>query len=70
MRKLSKAQVAVLAKISWHWRSAYELQVSLPTLRVLFQHKLVEMRYEPGALFFPRNNILFRKAIRTIKAQE
>ena len=47
------------------WQSAYDLQCSLATLNALWKKGLLERKDCIGSYFFPRNNIVFRRVIRT-----
>lgn len=59
--KLSKQMQMALDKIEEGWYSAYELQVSLITLRALEDRGLLESRHDSGSAFFPRSCIMWRK---------
>ena len=63
MLRLSGAQKRALANLSGDWKSAYDLEESLPTLYALTKHGLAESRGESerGATWHPRIIIEFRK---------
>ena len=63
MLRLSGAQKRALANLSGDWKSAYDLEESLPTLYALTKHGLAESRGETdrGAGWIPRIVIQFRK---------
>lgn len=62
MAKLTDAQRKTLAALANAdgWQSAYDLQVSLSTLRVLRDRGLVTSKAGAGYMAFPRNGIEWR----------
>lgn len=58
--KLTKAQRAALDKLTHGWQCAYEMQVTLPTLRSLRRFGLVDSRYDVGSFSSPRLCIMWR----------
>ncbi len=67
MISLSDTQAKVLFRMRLNrWYSAYDLDCSLSTLRALSHKGYLEQRSELGSAFFPRNNILFKKAAKNL----
>lgn len=60
-KKVKYPQKEVLKKIKRGvWYSAYNLQVSIATLRALVKKGILESKSGLGSLFDPRSNVMFR----------
>ena len=59
--KLSKAQYRAYSKLTYEWKSAYELGESIRTLNSLVKVCNIKIQYNRGYSAYPKTEIKYKK---------